>query len=152
MLKYNIIISLKGDNMSISQLIKKAFISCSILFTVIIVVYSLLVIAIYGGLGMNPVSVFLLLPFSYVITLANYIVKYTNLGKGVKVFIHFLMFTTATGLFVYLPHGGAFSPKNSLILFVLYCVLYAICLTVYFAVSSAKLRKSEKKSEYKNVY
>ena len=62
------------------------------------------------------------------------------------------MFTAAIVLFIYLPHGSAFSPTNSMILFVLYCILYAIGLIIYFSISTAKLRKSEKKSEYKNVY
>lgn len=138
--------------MSVLQLLKKAFVSCCVLFSVIITVYSLLVISIYGGLGMNPISVFLLLPFSYIVILANYIVKYTNIKKRAKIFIHFLMFTAAIVLFIYLPHGSAFSPTNSMILFVLYCILYAIGLIIYFSISTAKLRKSEKKSEYKNVY
>ena len=138
--------------MRILELMKKAFVSSCIFFTIIIVIYSLIVIAFFNGMGMNPTSVFLLFPFSYVITLANYIFKYTNLSKGTKIVLHFLMYTASTVIFVYIPHGSAFSPKNSMILFVIYCIFYIIGLLIYSLVKSAKLRKSEKKTEYKSVY
>ena len=138
--------------MRISELMKKAFLSSCLLFSSVIVVFSLSVLLFSGGSGMNPQSVFLLFPFSYLITLANYILKYANLAKGSKIAIHFLIYTVSTIAFIYAPHGSAFSPQSVMILFALYVIVYIASVAIYFGIKSSKLRKTEKKTEYKNVY
>ena len=149
-IKYNY--DKKDDNMRISELMKKTFCSSCILFAFITVLFSLTVILFGEGMGMNPTSVFLLFPFSCFVTLANYIFKYGNFANCGKVVIHFLIYTTSIIVFIGIPHGKGFSPKSLLILFFVYLVIYIVSLAVYLGTKASKLRKSEKKSEYKNVY
>lgn len=138
--------------MTLSTLFKRALLSACYVFSAIILLYSLLVICIYGGLGMNPVSVFLMFPLALVISFANNVVKHTNLSGVIKLFVHFTLVTLALVLFIYLPHGSGVSSGSAMIVFSLYVVLYAVCVGFYMAATAKKKRKDEKKSEYKNVF
>lgn len=138
--------------MTVSQILKKTAVYSCVVYAAIIVLYSLLVLAFFDGIGMNPVSVFWLYPFAFVASFATCIVKYTNLKNSTKAFLHFVLFTLAVVLFVFLPYGKIFSPKVALVLFVAYCIVYALISGVVSVVKSKKKRNSDKKEEYKNVY
>ena len=138
--------------MTFNTLLVRALRSACHFFSAIILLYSLLVICIYGGLGMNPVSVFLMVPLAFVISFANNVVRHTNLRSGTKLTVHFVLVTLALVLFVYLPHGSGVSSGSAMIVFALYVVLYAICTGFYVTITANKKRKIEKKSEYKNVF
>lgn len=101
---------------------------------------------------MNPVSVFLLFPLALVIAFANNVVRHTTLRGGMKLTVHFTLVTLALILFIYLPHGSGVSSGSAMIVFALYVVLYAICAGIYMAIMANKKRKTEKSSEYKNVF
>ena len=134
--------------MKILSLIKK---SC-VWFSAFTVLYSLIVIAFSKGGGMNPISVFLLFPFSLFVVLADFVVKCTEWKKGVKASAHFCLLTTALVLFIFLPHGKMFSAQSTLVLLAIYCFIYAVGAIITSLVKSANLRKKEKSAEYKNVY
>ena len=134
--------------MKISVLIKKA----CVVFSILIVLYSLSVIAFSNGSGMNPISVFSLFPFSFSIVLADSVLKYTKWKTGLKIICHFFIFTIALTFFVFLPHGKAFSPKSIMVLFAVYCFLYIAGVLAISLTKSANIRKKEKNAEYKNVY
>lgn len=138
--------------MTIKSILVKAARSSCVVFSVIITVYSLLVLAFFDGVGMNPVSVFLFYPFSFFVTLAACIVKYTHFNGATKLLIHFLIFTLSVVLFIFLPYGSVFSPQNTFILFVIYCVIYAIIGGIFAAFKASQKRRNEKNTEYKNVY
>ena len=138
--------------MTLSRILKKTAVSSCFVYAAIIVIYSLLVLAFFDGVGMNPVSVFWLYPFSFVASLATCIVKYTNLSKFAKNFWHFVLFTLAVVLFIFLPYGKIFSPKVALVLFLGYCIAYLLVSVIVSISKSTKKRKSESKEEYKNVY
>ena len=134
--------------MNFTALLKK---SCYI-FGIIIILYSLLVICFGGGMGMNPVSVALIYPFSFVISFANGVVKHTNLNTGFKLVSHFSLVTLSLILFVYLPSNSNFSGGTKMVAFVLYVILYMVIASIYLAFASRKKKKANKNSEYKNVF
>jgi len=135
-----------------SSLIKRATINSCFIFSSIVVAYALLVTAFFNGVGMNPTSVILLYPFSFATALAFGLAKHTKLKTGAKLGLHFLIFTLAVILFVYLPHGGMVSSKSALLLFVIYCIIYAIVACTVLSINGKKKRVIEKNTEYKNVY
>ena len=122
------------------------------LFSIITLIYSLILISFFNGLGMNPVSVFLFFPFSLFITIGNQVLKNETRGGVFKISIHFILYTAAVIFFVYLPHARGVSAKNSFILFVIYVVFYILAMLVYTMMKSSKTRKKEENDEYKNVY
>ena len=138
--------------MSFFAILKKAVKLSCVSFTWVIIAYSLLVLAFFDGLGMNPTSVFLFFPCVYVISVANLIVKHTNFSGAGKLFAHFALFTLSLILFVFLPYGSVFSAKSLLLLFVIYLILYIIGAVIYISVNGAKRRKIQSKNEYQSVY
>ena len=138
--------------MSFLSILKKAVKLTCISFTGIILLYSLLVLGFFNGLGMNPTAVFLFFPCVYVISVANLIVKHTKMSGSGKLFIHFLLFTLSIILFIFIPFGGVFSVKSMLLLFVIYLILYIIGAVIYISVCGAKKKKVQSKDDYQSVY
>lgn len=138
--------------MSFGLILKKSASWSCVVYSFIVAFYSFLVLVLFDGIGMNPISVFLLYPFSFTVSLASCISRYSAMKAVAKAVTHFVLFTLALVLFVFLPYGGVFSSQNALILFVAYCVFYLVVAAVSSSIKTARRRKNEKKSEYKNVY
>lgn len=135
-----------------SKTIKNILTSSCVLFSIIVIIYSLILMIFGGGLGLDPFSVFLLFPFSGTVIFANNILKYRNLNNLIKSFMHFLLVTCATIIFIYIPHSASVSPKSAMILFLCYSVLYFLWFFIYKKIIKRKSKKNEKDSEYRNVY
>lgn len=133
-------------------MLKKSFVSACYIFSAIIILYSLLVICLYDGMGMNPVSVCLIYPFCFLVALANNILKHAKINIGFKLATHFSLVTLSLILFVYLPSDSHLSGGTIMVAFALYAILYAVGIGIYLALSSKSKRKADKKSEYKNVF
>lgn len=138
--------------MSFVSVLKKALVSACYAFSAIIVAYSLIVIAFFDGLGMEPFSVLFFFPLAFAFSLANGIVRHSVAKGGKKLIIHFLIITSALILFVFLPRGGMLSSGTSLIIFAAYLIIYAVCAGIYVAKVSKRKKQQEKNTEYKKVF
>lgn len=134
------------------SIFKKAILMACYAFSVIILLYSLIVITFMEGMGLEPWSVFLFFPLSFGFSLANGIVRCVSLKNGLKITSHFIIVTLSLVLFVYIPRCKTLSAGTAMIIFALYLLAYAVFATVYLLRCSKKRKAIDRNTEYKKVY
>ena len=103
--------------------------------------------------GMHPGALFFILPFSVCFACANIIWKSEKLKTAARLFLHCLLTLGGIWLFLYLPNKeGSANGSQSLILFVVFLLLYFIVMGTILIVKSRIKRIKRDTSNYTGVY
>ncbi|MBO4979472.1 MAG: hypothetical protein J6D16_03600 [Clostridia bacterium] len=132
------------------KILKKSFIHASCAYSILSIFYLIIMMDLYRT-SANPYPLTLLrfFPLCFFIALANALVTEIKTKGAWKLPVHFTILSLALILFVWLPFKDALSPSSSLILALIYIILYAIGALI---VSRSVTKKKETTSEYRSVY
>ena len=141
--------------MLISKILKKTAISSCVGFTLLVALYSFIMVLIYNaseGIYMSPATVLLLYPFSFFFSFANNVARETKIKLSLKLLIHFLLVISGFGFFILLPQSNTIKPSAITVVFFFAIFLYIVCAAVFLAIRSNIKRKNEQNKEYTSVY
>ena len=138
-------------------MLKKVLNSACIYFTVMVAIYSLLILLIYSAdpessMALSALRVFLFLPFALILSLANRLFDIKGMDTWLKSVLHFIITMLATYLCLILPIGGDLTPTAMLVGMFLFFVLYAGIFAVFAAVRAKSAREDNARQDYTPVY
>ena len=139
--------------MNIRTFLKKTIISACVYFSIITALYSLITLLTHLDeipVLINAGNVCLFFIFSLLLSFANRVLSLSNLGGGLKLFLHYIICLFAYYTCFMLP----ISPNASgmLIGLVLFTVIYFI-IAGFIALFSSRLKKNTEKSKaYTNQF
>ena len=127
------------------------------LFTVMVVVYSLLILLIYSAdpessMALSALRIFLFFPFSVAVCAANRIFDIRGMDSWLKTSLHFISTMLATYLCLILPIGSDLTPTAMLVGMFLFCVIYAIAFAAMSVLRAKVNRARNDEQEYSPVY
>ena len=132
------------------SILKKSFCRACCAYSILSIFYLIIMLDLYLTIANPyPLTLLRLFPFCFFVAFANRLVLDIKKKGAWKLPVHFSILTLDLILFVWLPFKNTLSPSSSLILFLIYIVLYAIT-TLLVRGSIAK--KKETTSEYTTVY
>lgn len=103
--------------------------------------------------GIQPVAQICILPFSFLLAVANIFFKYaTDWGIGWRVSIHYALTLGGAFLCLYLPNKGDAAAKQGLIIFVIMTVLYAVVMSILLGISARIHRVTRDEARYKSLF
>ena len=103
--------------------------------------------------GFNLVALLLVFPFSCLFSAANWIYRHTDMQKWVRVFIHYTLTVGGAFIFLFLPNKAPTQKASaSLLLFLVFTVLYAIIMGIVLGISARIHRVKREASQYRSVY
>lgn len=141
--------SFRKDILMFLQILKKSFYRASIGYTVASIFYLVIMLDLYlTSANPYPLTLLRLFPFCFLIAFANALVTDIKKKGAWKLPVHFAILTLDIILFIWAPSKDTLSSGTTLILFVLYLVLYAVgALTVRHIT-----KKKQTNTEYQSVY
>ncbi len=132
------------------QILKKSFCRACCAYTVLSIFYLVIMLDLYlTSANPYPLTLLRLFPFCFFIAFANVLVSTLKKKSTWKIPVHFLILTLDLILFVWLPAKEELSSASTLILFLVYLLLYAIGALI---VRHIVVRRKETNSDYKTVY
>ena len=132
------------------SILKKSFCRACCAYTILSVFYLIIMLDLYKtSANPYPLTLLRLFPFCFLIALATTIVIDIKKKGPWKLATQFSILTLDLIFFVWLPFKHTLSPSSSLILALIYIVLYAVIAAI---VSHFLIKKQETTSEYKSVY
>ena len=141
--------------MSFKSSVKQILTHGCVLFTVLsVTMYS--ASAIFSGKlnGWIPKLdlILMLLAMSFAICAANLLFKSEKVPVALRVPIHFVILGIVY-YFLFIVWGGfAKNGGTTLVALILYTVIYAVCISVYFAVRGIIKKNNNKKQEYSSMF
>lgn len=138
-------------------MLKKVLTSACVLFTVMVTVYSLLILLIYSAdpessMALSALRIFLFFPFALAVCAANRLFDLDKMDIWLKTALHFIATVLAFYLCLILPIGADMTPTAMLVGIFLFCVVYAIVFAA-LALTRAKARREvNKQQDYTPVY
>ena len=141
-----------------SEFIKKALVRTCVYFTVVVSVFSLVLLFMYSSgdtaLALEPLRVILFVPFSLCFATANVLFKTESISKATRWFLHALL--TICGAFFFLLLPAKMTGSQNLVGFVLIAIAYLI-FVVFFTLFKKRVKESaaedrilrEKSKQYK---
>lgn len=138
-------------------MLKKTFTTACVIFTVLVALYSLINLALYGSdsdsyLALSSLRVFLFFPFSLAVSFANSLFEVRSLDGWLKVALHFIITMAAAFLCLVLPISADTTPSAMLMGMFLFLLLYVLVAAVLGILRSRRKREENAKQDYAPVY
>lgn len=132
------------------HILKKSFFRACCGYTVLSIFYLIIMLDLYlTSANPYPLTLLRMFAFCFLISFANSLVIDIKQKGAWKLPVHFLILTLDVILFLWLPAKDTLSSASTLILLLLYVVLYAV---IALIVRHILTKRKEKTSEYKSVY
>lgn len=104
-------------------------------------------------LGVQPVILFAILPFSFFFSVANTIYRHTELKLGWRACIHYVLTVGGAFLFLYLPNKDPQQKASvALLLFLLATLIYFIFMGTIWIIQARIKRVTRDEAKYHSVY
>ena len=135
--------------------VKRIFTHGCVLFTVLSVSVYAISAAFSGKLtGWIPKldTIFMLLIMSFAVCAANLLLSNEKIAPALRVPIHFAVLGVAYYLLFVVWNGLASSGSMTFIALLVYAVIYAFAIGIYFIIKSAKKKKASDKTEYTSMF
>lgn len=138
-------------------MLKKTFYSACALFTVMVTVYSLIILLLYSAdpersMALSALRIFLFFPFALSLCAANRIFDLKKTDSWLKTALHFISYMLATYLFLVLPLGTNLSPTAVLVGMFFFMIIYAAVFTAIALTRAKRARAENAEKEYTPVY
>lgn len=122
-------------------------------YTVLVLLYLFIMLGMFRtSANPYPLTLIMMFPFCFFFALANSLITETSMRGTAKLLVHFLIVTADLVFLLWLPFRGPMSDSTSLVLFVLYLVVYTVGTLIVTRILSTRKKKTESKIEYKRVY
>lgn len=141
--------------MNSNDFLKRVAVGTCVYYTAVTFLILFLYFALNADLsaGVHPVALITILPFAFLFSVANTLYRHTTWPLWARLLVHY--FLTVVGAFVclYLPnkdpgqHTG-----NSMLLFVIFTVIYFIIMGIILAVAARIKRVKRDEAKYHSVY
>ena len=132
------------------QILKKSCFRACYIYTCLSILYLFITLGLFQtNANPYPLAVIRLFPFSFFLTFAHTLVMDIKEKGTWKLPTHFLIVTLDLIFFVWLPHKNTLSNRSTLILFIIYLVLYGLGALIIRLFGT---KRTPKNSEYKSVY
>ena len=132
------------------SILKKSFVRACCAYSILSIFYLVIMLDLYlTSANPYPLTLIRLFPFCFFIAFANRLVLDIKKKGSWKLPVHFAILSLDLILFIWLPFKSALSPSSSLILFVIYLILYTVAALI---VRGSVAKKKETTSEYTTVY
>ena len=103
--------------------------------------------------GLHPVSLILILPFSFCFAAANTLFAHAFRSTATKVMVHYMLTIGGIWLFLFLPNmREGQSASGAFILFLVFTVVYVLIMAAVLSFRSRMKRITRDESEYVSVY
>ena len=135
--------------------IKKTLFRATVIFTVIVSVFSLVIMLIYSGneegANLSALRVFLILPFSLLLGAAETVRRDTKLSAPLKLLIHALLTVPSAYLLLVLPADSDSGAKSSdrFMHFIFTALIYAVAVLAVFLIGKAVRKTVEEDRKYR---
>ncbi len=139
----------------VKELLYRLIYPTALYFTVItVILYAAGAAISYGNTNLIPTleTIFTVLAFSFMLSLANLLLSYQKLNFAFRIALHYII-TSVSFIVLFITASGK-DPRSSitLILFLLYALVYAAVCSAILLTKSAKRKSEIKSSEYNSIY
>ena len=141
--------------MSLKNALKQIFTRGCVLFTVLsVTMYS--ASAIFSGKlnGWIPKLdlILMLLIMSFSVCAANLLLKSEKVSSALRIPVHFIVLGIVYYMLFVIWGGFATNGATTLIALILYALIYAVCISVYYMIRGVFKKHDNKKQEYSSVF